>query len=86
MKRPSVGFLPDVTSVIVYERQSCPSNSLLKHQSHERICVSKGTNQPFLTSALDGDEWSASLSHRLTPRETSTGINEHEAGRYSSYQ
>jgi hypothetical protein len=41
---------------------------LIKH-CHEDIWGSGGTAPPFLTSALDGGEWSASRPGRLTPEE-----------------
>jgi hypothetical protein len=40
--------------------QSCPGAKLIKHHAMKRYGGSGSTIPPFLTSALDGGEWSAS--------------------------
>jgi hypothetical protein len=40
---------------------------------HEGIWVTEGITPPFLTSALDGGEWSTSRPGRFTYGETATG-------------
>jgi hypothetical protein len=40
---------------------------------HGMLQGSTGIPPQFLTSAVDGDEWSASSSCRLTPRERTSG-------------
>jgi hypothetical protein len=50
----------------------CLINSAL---CHEDIWGSGGIAPPFLTSALDGGEWSASRPCRFTPGERSDGLH-----------
>jgi hypothetical protein len=44
-----------------------------KKRRHDDVWVSGGIAPPFLTSALDGGEWSASRPGRFTPREIASG-------------
>jgi hypothetical protein len=45
------------------------SVSLVKHNATKTCWGSEDINLPFLTSALDGGEWSASRHGRYNPRE-----------------
>jgi hypothetical protein len=55
--------------VNILVKLSCPCAQLIKHYAMKTYGGSGGIAPPFLTSTLDGDEWSASRPCRFTLRE-----------------